>query len=94
MLGALESRAPSIVLPGHGPVDNTIGSIRETREYLKWLDEYLRNSAQDAVDPARLIAEGVPERWQHLKVVDEEFSRSVVHLYSDYEAQYAQKIQR
>ena len=94
MLSALESRAPRVVIPGHGPVDNTLDSIRETREYLNWLDAYFHSSARDAVDPARLIYEGVPERWQHLKVVDKEFSRSVVHLYSDYEAEYAQKIQR
>ncbi len=91
MLNALESRSPAIIIPGHGPVDRTLNSIRETREYLKWLDEYLRSAAQDAVDPAQLIAQGVPEGWQHLKVVDTEFSRSVVHLYANYESEYSQK---
>jgi len=94
MLNSLGSRSPAIIIPGHGPIDRTLSSIQETREYLEWLDQYLRSAAQDAVDPAQLIAQGVPENWRHLKVVATEFSRSVVHLYSNYESEYFKKNRR
>lgn len=91
-LNRMEARAPQVIIPGHGSIDSTVGSIRETRDYLQWLDSYLRKAAKDAVDPAELISQGVPERWAHLKVVNTEFSRSVIHLFSKYESEYAVKV--
>lgn len=94
VLTSLEARAPAVVIPGHGTVDRTTASIRETMRYLQWLDQYLRDAAQDAVDPAQLLAQGVPREWRHLAVVDTEFERSVIHLYSAYEAEYTKEVPR
>lgn len=92
ILAALEARSPKVVVPGHGPVDRTIGSIIETRDYLQWLEGYLRDAAKDATDPALLIASGVPDEWKHLAVIESEFGKSVVHLYPDYEAEFARQV--
>jgi hypothetical protein len=46
------------------------------------------------VDPAQLLAQGVPREWRHLAVVDTEFERSVIHLYSAYEAEYTKEVPR
>lgn len=92
ILAALEARSPRVVMPGHGPVDRTTGSIIETRDYLQWLDGYLSDAAKDATDPALLIASGVPDEWKHLAVIESEFGKSVVHLYPDYEAEFARQV--
>ena len=92
ILAALEARSPKVVVPGHGPVDRTIGSIIETGDYLQWLEGYLRDAAKDATDPALLIASGVPDEWKHLAVIESEFGKSVVHLYPDYEAEFARQV--
>ena len=41
-----------------------------------------------------LLFQGVPRELRHLAVVDAEFERSVIHVYSVYEAEYTKEVPR
>lgn len=78
-LTALPHRA---VVPGHGPVDPTPDTaIRQTGDWLDWLETTLRQAVADGLD---MVAAGdlpIPPRFATMKAARYELQRSVSHLY-------------
>lgn len=81
-LAALEAAA--IVL-GHGPLDRTGGSLRQTRACLDWLDATPTAGAETGLDQMEVIRGGVDPRFAEMGAMPAEFSRSVAHLFPDHE---------
>lgn len=80
-LEALEKLPFKTLVPGHGPVVNDAGAIRQTREYLTWLRETLRAAVEQGLDMNEAMALSIPARFHGIALVDQEFRRSVTHLY-------------
>ena len=69
------------LVPGHGPVAADAGPIRQTRDYLKWLDALLTQSAAAGLDMTEVMRLPLPKLFRQMAVIDAEFPRSVSHLY-------------
>ncbi|TVO53192.1 quinoprotein relay system zinc metallohydrolase 1 [Denitromonas halophila] len=80
-LDVLEARPFKHIVPGHGPVAADAGPIRQTRDYLKWLDGLLTQSAAAGLDMTEVMRLPLPKIFRQLAVIDAEFPRSVSHLY-------------
>ena len=70
-----------LLYPGHGPADPTDRAIEQTGSYLTWLEGELQKSLQNGDDMLAAADVKVPPEFQDMKVVREEFERSVAHLY-------------
>jgi quinoprotein relay system zinc metallohydrolase 1 len=80
-LDVLEKLPFRILVPGHGPVVSDSRAIRQTRDYLTWLREALRGAAEQGLDMNEAIVLAIPERFRTIALVDQEYRRSVTHLY-------------
>lgn len=84
-LDALEAitREPGFValLPGHGEPASDAAPIRQTRDWLRWLQAQLRQAARDGLDMTEVLALPLPARWATLPLAGSEYRRSVGHLY-------------
>lgn len=73
----------SILVPGHGPVAHGTGPVMQTRDYLHWLDERLTEAAEDGLHAAEVMQLPISAAFRDMAVVDEEYKRSVDHLYGE-----------
>jgi quinoprotein relay system zinc metallohydrolase 1 len=73
------------LVPGHGPIVQNHAAIAQTRDYLRWLSTTLHNAATRGWDIQEVMQTPIPERFRSLSVLDQEFPRSVTHLYPDIE---------
>jgi len=80
-LAVLGKTDRDLILPGHGPSDNTDESLVQTLDYLDWLDGTLRDAASRGWTMNEAMGIEIPARFKTLEVVQTEFERSVVHLY-------------
>ena len=83
-LGALDTlaRLPARRwVPGHGEVATDPAPLQQTRDYLVWLQATIRQGAEDGLDMTELFATPIPARLRTLALVEEEFRRSVAHLF-------------
>lgn len=80
-LDELAKLPAKLVVPGHGPVDREFRSVRQTRDWLAWLDQTLRRAAERGLEANEVAAQPIPERFGALALAREEFVRSVSHLY-------------
>ena len=69
------------LVPGHGPVAADAGPIRQTRDYLKWLNGVLTQSAAAGLDMTEVMRLPLPKVFRQMAVIDAEFPRSVSHLF-------------
>lgn len=74
-----------LLYPGHGTADPSDRSIEETGSYLTWLEKELQKSLQKGEDMLAAAMVEVPPQFKDMKVIREEFERSVAHLYPDME---------
>jgi len=70
-----------VLVPGHGPVARDAAPIAQTRAWLAWLDRTLRESAAGGLDMTEVLALPLPAVFARLAVVNDEYPRSVSHLY-------------
>ena len=84
-LDALAALPVKRVVPGHGPVHDDQRGIKQTRDWLRWLDETLGVSATRGMDMAEVMRLPLPERFEAMPLARSEFERSVSHLYGRYE---------
>lgn len=70
-----------VLVPGHGAVVRDASAIEQTRDYLQWLSTNLHAAAEQGRDMVEVMNQPLPERFQRLAVIDEEYRRSVSHLY-------------
>lgn len=69
------------LVPGHGPVSEDGAPIAQTRDYLRWLEQTVREGAEQGMDMTEMLAVPVPKRFSTLAEVATEYRRSVIHLY-------------
>lgn len=70
-----------VLVPGHGAVVRDASAIEQTRDYLQWLSTSLHTAAEQGRDMVEVMNQPLPDRFQKLAVHDEEYRRSVSHLY-------------
>ncbi|WEN42943.1 Hydroxyacylglutathione hydrolase [Thauera sp. GDN1] len=80
-LDALERLPAQRWVPGHGEVVTDTAPLRQTRDYLAWLQRTIRQSAEDGLDMSEVFATPIPARFAALALVENEFRRSVAHLF-------------
>lgn len=82
-LDHLQALPIGILVPGHGPVTAGTVAIEQTRAYLTWLETTLSAAASQGLSQAEAIDLPIDPPFDRLAVVQEEFVRSVSHLYDD-----------
>lgn len=81
-LDRLQELPKKALVPGHGPVTEDDRAIEQTRAYLDWLEQTLRSAAEQGLSEAEAIELPVDPPFDQLAVVQDEFVRSINHLYS------------
>lgn len=76
-----------VLVPGHGPAVLDGEAIIQTRDYLDWLRQTLVDAAERGLDMNEIMRLAMPARFRRLAVLQEEWRRSVSHLYPDIELQ-------
>lgn len=84
-LDRLQAVPHKTLVPGHGNPHGGAMGIMQTRNYLRWLDGYLREAAARGADMSELLSTPAPERFASLAVFRAEFARTLAHLYPRYE---------
>ncbi len=73
------------VVPSHGPVHVGTSGIEQTADWLQWLDQTLRDSAQRGLDLGEVLQISIPARFQPWAAMPAEFIRSATYLYPRHE---------
>ena len=81
-LDHLQTLPLETVVSGHGPITSGSEAIEQTRAYLTWLEQALTAAAERGLTEAEAIALPIDPRFEQMAVVQDEFVRSVSHLYS------------
>ncbi len=76
-----------VLVPGHGPAVVDDDAIAQTRDYLGWLRQTLVDAGERGLDMNEIMRLSLPERFRRLAVLQEEWRRSISHLYPDIELQ-------
>ncbi|MEM8572111.1 MAG: quinoprotein relay system zinc metallohydrolase 1 [Pseudomonadota bacterium] len=84
-LDTLEGLNASQIIPGHGPLDPSGASIRQTRDYLFWLEDTLRGAVLQGLDIIEAMEISLPPEYAEMDVQPGEFRRSVTHLFPKFE---------
>lgn len=92
-IATLRATDRATVLPGHGPKDETGASFDQTLDWLDWLDGTLRDAVSRGLTMNEAMEIAVPERFSALGVAEEEYRRSVVHLYEKIEDELLDKVE-
>ncbi|MCB1419800.1 MAG: quinoprotein relay system zinc metallohydrolase 1 [Notoacmeibacter sp.] len=91
-LVALQRADIAFILPGHGPLDPAGRSFIQTRDWLDWLDGTLRDALARGLTQNEAMALAIPARFAALGVAEEEYRRSVVHLWQRLEEEIFQPV--
>lgn len=88
-LDTLDVLPLKVLVPGHG--EPTSGGelrrpIAETRQWLVWLDQLLREAAEQGLDPAEVAARPLPAGLATMPLARQELIRSLAHLFRQAEA--------
>lgn len=92
-LDQLEAIPHKALVSGHGPVLKGPAAIRETRDYLRWLDAMLKEAAARGLDLPELAELPIPARFRDMAVLRDELSRSAAHLYPALEVQALKRLE-
>lgn len=82
------------IVPGHGPLIRDAKPLLQMRDYLQWLDELMRQAAEQGTEMNELIRAPIPERFASISLTRYELIRSVSHLYPRYEQAAMQRVDR
>ena len=80
-LDRLEGLPFTRLVPGHGPVADDAAPIAQTRDYLQWLGATMARAAEEGLQMNEVLQQPLPARFARLALVDNEYRRSVVHLF-------------
>ena len=80
-LRTIASLDRQLILPGHGLRDDNDASIEQTADYIDWLHETLSDAASLGLTMNEAMDLPIPRRFASLDLVQNEYQRSVVHLY-------------
>lgn len=81
----LETLDFEILVPGHGPVVSKPEALSQMRDYINWLDQLLWNAAENGLTMNEVIVSAIPERFSGISLTRYELTRTVAHLYPEYE---------
>jgi len=70
-----------LLVPGHGEVARDATPIKQTRAWLNWLRQTLRDAAAAGLDMNEVLARPLPAEFANLPVAASEYRRSVGHLF-------------
>ena len=84
-LERLQALPFEVLVPSHGHVADNAAGIVQTRDYLRWLDTMLTDSAERGLSMNEVLGQALPSRYQVLGAMQTEFVRNVTHLYPRYE---------
>jgi uncharacterized sulfatase len=71
----------SALVPGHGQIADDAAPIRQTRDWLRWLQESMEQAAEAGLDMNEVLARPLPAEFAALPVAASEYRRSVGHLF-------------
>lgn len=91
-LDLLAATPHKVLVPGHGPLDADGAGIRQTREWLDWMEDAIRGAVLQGLDMAQAGEIALPQKFNALKAARYEFQRSVVHFYPRFEAELLPRI--
>jgi len=91
-LDELEQLEFQVLVPSHGPVATDATPIEQTRRYLLWLQQTMRDAAESGYDMGEVMDTPLPEDIAAMAVMPVEFHRSVSHLYPDVEQAVIPKV--
>lgn len=81
-----------LLVPGHGDPVGDGRAIEQTRRYLRWLDDALRQAAERGDEMSELFSLALPAEFAAMPLAREEFARSVAHLYRRYESETLRRL--
>ena len=73
------------VIPGHGPISSKKDALDQMEHYLRWLDRLLSESAAQGLTMNELRDTEVPAEFSSIALTRYELTRTIAHLYPDYE---------
>ena len=85
-LDTLNATPHQLLLPGHGPADNTGAAIAQTADWLTWVESALTDAAAHGLDMAEAGQMPIPPRFAGVAAARYELQRSVSHFYPGIEA--------
>lgn len=74
-----------VLVPSHGPVRTDGLGLQQTVDWLQWLDQTLRQSADKGLDLGEVLRLPIPSRFANWAAQPAEYIRSVTYLYPGYE---------
>lgn len=84
-LSRLENLEPKNIIPGHGPFSTSLAPIKQTREWLKWLDALMKEGVANGKSANALIDTEIPDSFVDMPLARYELTRSISHFYRSYE---------
>ncbi len=73
------------LVPSHGPVDQGLQGIAQTRDWLRWLTGWMHDSAQQGRDLSELLRAPVPGQFASWAAQPAELHRTLAQWYPAYE---------
>jgi quinoprotein relay system zinc metallohydrolase 1 len=84
-LGEIGATGHRLLAPGHGPAESGGRAIAQTLDWLDWLEAELTRSVDQGLDAREAMDAAIPSRFDQLALAEDEYRRSVAHLYADFE---------
>ncbi|MFN3209343.1 MAG: quinoprotein relay system zinc metallohydrolase 1 [Roseovarius sp.] len=78
---------PAGAVPGHGPLDRTGAALAQTRAYLEGFEDRMKRAAARGLSPMEAILAGPMPEFAAMGANPEEYHRSVVQRWTDYESE-------
>lgn len=75
------------IVPGHGPVTSKQAALDQMEKYLTWLDSLLSEAAAQGLTMNELRNSDIPAEFNSIALSRYELTRTIAHLYPDYELQ-------
>lgn len=82
----------NVLVPGHGPISHDKKPLAEMTDYLIWLDRTFKEAVGNGLSMTDAMKVKLPKRFSSNSLLKQEFSRSVIHLYSKYEHQAFKRV--
>lgn len=74
------------LIPGHGPAEESVRGIEQTRQWLEAVEQIIRDAFEKGLDITEAIALPLPDWTEKIALARYEYERSVMHLYPKLEA--------
>jgi len=69
------------LVPGHGAIARDAAPIRQTRAWLRWLEQSMQEAAAAGLDMNEVLARPLPAEFSAMALGANEYRRSVSHLF-------------